>query len=47
MEVREAIDTKEVTEPQESIIEAQKFKFTRDMEMFRKLHSLKFTTPPQ
>ena len=42
-----ALETKEVTETQEDIIKASKFKFKRDMDMFRKLQSLKFTTSPQ
>lgn len=42
-----ALETKEVTETEEDIIKASKFKFKRDMEMFRKLQSLKFTTSPQ
>ena len=36
-EVRMALENKEVTETQEQIIEASKFKFRRDMDMFRKL----------
>ena len=46
-EVRMALETKEVTEEEAQIIAASKFKFKRDMEMFRKLQSLKFTTSPQ
>ena len=46
-EVRMALETREVTETEEDIIKASKFKFKRDMEMFRKLQSLKFTTSPQ
>jgi hypothetical protein len=46
-EVRMALETKEVTEDEAQIIAASKFKFKRDMEMFRKLQSLKFTTSPQ
>ena len=46
-EVRMALETREVTESEEDIIKASKFKFKRDMEMFRKLQSLKFTTSPQ
>ena len=46
-EVRMALETKEVTEEEATIIAASKFKFKRDMEMFRKLQSLKFTTSPQ
>merc|ERR1712060_842552 len=46
-EVRMALESREVTETQEQIIEASKFKFRRDMDMFRKLQSLKFTTSPQ
>ena len=42
-----ALETREVTESEEDIIKASKFKFKRDMEMFRKLQSLKFTTSPQ
>jgi hypothetical protein len=47
MEVRAALDAKEVTDPEDKIIAASKFKFKRDMEMFRKLQSLKFTMAPQ
>jgi len=46
-EVRMALETKEVTEPEDKIISASKFKFKRDMDMFRKLQSLKFTMAPQ
>jgi len=46
-EVRKALEAKEVTQTEEDIIKASKFKFKRDMEMFRKLQSLKFTTSPQ
>lgn len=46
-EVRMALEGKEITESEEEIIKASKFKFKRDMEMFRKLHALKFTTAPQ
>jgi len=42
-----ALETRVVDQPQEVIITASKFKFKRDMEMFRKLQSLKFTTSPQ
>lgn len=42
-----ALETREVTESEADIIKASKFKFKRDMEMFRKLQSLKFTTSPQ
>jgi len=45
-EVRLALEGKEVTESEEDIIKASKFKFKRDMDMFRKLQSLKFTTSP-
>lgn len=46
-EVRQALEEKEITHSEEDVIKASKFKFTRDMEMFRKLQSLKFTTSPQ
>ena len=46
-EVRMALETKEITQTEEDIIKASKFKFKRDMDMFRKLQSLKFTTSPQ
>jgi len=46
-EVRMALDFKEVSESEADIIKASKFKFKRDMDMFRKLQSLKFTTSPQ
>ena len=42
-----ALEGKEVTQSKEDIIKASKFKFKRDMDMFRKLQSLKFTTSPQ
>jgi uncharacterized membrane-anchored protein YhcB (DUF1043 family) len=42
-----ALETREVDQAQDVIITASKFKFKRDMEMFRKLQSLKFTTSPQ
>jgi hypothetical protein len=46
-EVRMALEAKEVTQTQDDIIKASKFKFKRDMEMFRKLQTLKFTSSPQ
>ena len=46
-EVRMALEGKPVVETKEDIIKASKFKFKRDMDMFRKLQSLKFTTSPQ
>lgn len=46
-EVRMALENKEVTQTEDVCIKASKFKFKRDMEMFRKLQSLKFTTSPQ
>ena len=46
-EARLALEQTEVTQSEEDIIKASKFKFKRDMEMFRKLQSLKFTTSPQ
>lgn len=46
-EVRMALEGKEITESEEQIVKASKFKFKRDMDMFRKMHSLKFTTAPQ
>lgn len=46
-EVRKTLEGKEVTHTEEDIIKASKFKFRRDMDMFRKLQSLKFTTSPQ
>mgnify|MGYP000970976152 CR=1 FL=1 len=46
-EVRMALEDKEVTQSEEEVIKASKFKFKRDMDMFRKLQSLKFTTSPQ
>ena len=42
-----ALEGKEVTQSKDDIIKASKFKFKRDMDMFRKLQSLKFTTSPQ
>jgi len=46
-EVRMALEGKEITESEEEIVKASKFKFKRDMDMFRKMNSLKFTTAPQ
>jgi len=46
-EVRMALETKPVEETEDKVIAASKFKFKRDMDMFRKLQSLKFTTSPQ
>jgi len=46
-EVRMALETKPIDQTEADIIKASKFKFKRDMEMFRKLQSLKFTTSPQ
>lgn len=46
-EVRMALESRVVDQTEEQIINASKFKFKRDMEMFRKLQSLKFTTSPQ
>lgn len=45
-EVRMALETKAVEQSEADIIKASKFKFKRDMDMFRKLQSLKFTTSP-
>ena len=45
--MRMALETKEISQSEADIIKASKFKFKRDMEMFRKLQSLKFTTSPQ
>lgn len=36
-EVRQALETRPIEEDEETIIKASKFKFKRDMEMFRKL----------
>jgi len=44
--VRMALETSDVTQEESVVIQASKFKFKRDMEMFRKLQSLKFTTSP-
>lgn len=46
-EIHRALEAKEIKESQEDIIKASKFKFKRDMDMFRKLQSLKFTTSGQ
>lgn len=46
-DVRSALESKEVTEPVEKVIAASKAKFRRDMDMFRKLQALKFTSSPQ
>jgi len=44
--VRLALDTTPIEQTEKTIIEASKYKFTLDMEMYRKLASLKFTTSP-
>lgn len=46
-EVRSALEAKDVTEKEEDIVSASKFRFQRDMDMFRKLQTLKFTQSPQ
>ena len=46
-EVRSALEAKEITQTVEQIIAASKLKFRRDMDMFRKLQALKFTSSPQ
>lgn len=46
-EVRMALEDKPIEESEADIIKASKFKFKRDMEMYRKLQSLKFTTSPE
>jgi hypothetical protein len=46
-ETRLSLESKEITEDVSVFIKASKFKFKRDMEMFRKLQQLKFTAPPQ
>ena len=46
-EIRLQLEEKEVTESEKDVMEASKFKFQRDMEMFRKLQALKYTTSPQ
>jgi hypothetical protein len=45
-ETRLTLEDKEITEDISVFIKASKFKFKRDMEMFRKLQMLKFTTAP-
>lgn len=45
-ETRLDLETKEITEDISVFIKASKFKFKRDMDMFRKLQQLKFTTAP-
>lgn len=45
-ETRLQLENKEITEDVAVFIKASKFKFKRDMEMFRKLQQLKFTTAP-
>ena len=46
-ETRLELENKEITEDISVFIKASKFKFKRDMDMFRKLQQLKFTTAPQ
>lgn len=41
---RLAIEGKEIKETKETAIAALKFKMNRDMSMFRKLNSIRFTT---
>jgi hypothetical protein len=40
-------DSVPITHTEADFIQASKFKFQRDMEMIRKLASLKYTTSPQ
>lgn len=47
MDVRQAYEAAPTTRTLKEMIEASKFKFNRDMEMFRKVQSLKYTTSPQ
>lgn len=42
-----ALEDKPIDQDEAEIIKASKFKFKRDMEMYRKLQSLKFTTSPE
>lgn len=46
-ETRLQLENKEITEDISVFIKASKFKFKRDMDMYRKLQQLKFTTAPQ
>ena len=46
-EVRLALEDVEITQDEKTVIDASKYKFTLDMEMYRKLASLKFTSSPQ
>lgn len=46
-EVRMALEEKPIDQTEAEIIKASKFKFKRDMEMYRKLQSLKMTTSPE
>lgn len=45
--MRLALESVEVTQDVKTVIDASKYKFTLDMEMYRKLASLKFTSSPQ
>jgi hypothetical protein len=45
--VRLALDNTPITQDEKTVIAASKYKFTLDMEMYRKLASLKYTTSPQ
>lgn len=46
-EMRIALEDKPIDQDEKTIIEAAKHKFMLDMEMFRKLQTLKYTTAPQ
>jgi len=47
MDVRQVFEDKPTTHSLKEMIDASKFKFNRDMEMFRKVQTLKFTTSQQ
>ena len=47
MDVRQAYENKPTTHSLKEMIDASKFKFNRDMEMFRKVQTIKFTTSQQ
>ena len=46
-EVRLALEDTKIEQDEKTVIEASKYKFQLDMEMYRKLAALKYTTSPQ
>jgi len=46
-EMRLALENKPIDVEESVIVEAAKYKFHLDIEMFRKMNALKYTTAPQ